>query len=116
LNGSSLALVPKNASGDSIAALTFSGTLTPTDSAYLSRSSTQDEATRIGNHTFSVAEVATLSGEFTPLVQTAPGTGLEVDLLARGTQTFTFHDGGPAGAVFTTCIVADSIAGGKTSN
>src|SRR5262249_31263793 len=113
LDGSSIAMIPQRASGDSIADLTFTGSLRPNDSAIFARSSVRNEGLRAGCHAFSLIDTGRVDAQFVPLVETPPGRRIEVDLFGGGASTFIFHDGGPSGREFTTCTVTDTVSGSK---
>ena len=97
---------------DSMSSLTLQGTVLD-DIAAVASVTTQTEGPRAGGHTFFVVGNRVATANFLPAVETPPGTNVEVSLSATGADTLTFRDGGSAGAVFTTCIVPETIAGDK---
>jgi hypothetical protein len=84
-------------------------------SATFRRNGAQTEGLRAGGHTFFVTEEATDSAIFVALVQMPPATQLFVSFAAKGFGTATFRDNGPAGAVYTTCVFAETINGARST-
>ena len=113
LDDSNVLLSQTSAISDSMSSLVLQGTIAPTDSAFLTRASTRTEGMRVGGHTFFVTANRISAAQFVPLVETPPGNKVEVDLSAVGADTLTFHDGGPSGPVFTTCVAPEKIDGSK---
>ena len=70
------------------------------------------EGIRAGGHQFTVTESAIDTSMFRPSISTQDGTVTGLTFLSIGSRLFAFHDGGPDGIVFTTCVVADTGRGG----
>ena len=112
ITGSTLRLAPTSTIADSMSSLIWRGTILD-DTAAVSNVTTRTEGLRAGGHTFLVVANNLATTKFLPLIQTPPGSNVEVSMSAAGADTFTFRDGGPAGTIFTTCVVPETITGAK---
>lgn len=74
------------------------------------------EGPREGGHTFQVSETVVDSGRYSRDILLPPGKGPgEASRQASIWRTFVFRDGGSAGPIYTTCVVADTIIGRRQS-
>jgi hypothetical protein len=71
------------------------------------------EGPRVGGHSFTAVEARSDTLLFEYLVETPPGHRIEVDFSGGGVTTIAFRDGGPSGAVYTTCKYVDTLTGSQ---
>ncbi len=82
--------------------------------------SSRMEGPREGGHTFAVSDSTRVYLFFSPVVSIPPKSGQAAlqgaAINTSGSETFTFRDGGPRGAVFTTCVVDEDLSGSRTGS
>ncbi len=105
-----VSLAGTTSTGASPSTLLLNGSISSNDVAHLSSISTRAEGPRVGGHSFFVTQANADTAWFITLVLDPPGA-TEVDLRGSGAEEFTFRDGDPAGSIYTTCVVTDSISG-----
>lgn len=112
-SGSQLTMAALGASGQASAGDALAGVInTQTRVATLSRQdSSTMEGPRKGGHEFYVTHASDATTIFTPEIGTPSGHVVGMSETMVGQDTFAFHEGGKSGAVYTTCVVSDTLTG-----
>ncbi len=116
-----ISLTPLDANGQAVPALALRGTIDGAK-AITSRASTpRMEGPRDGGYVLNVTEIVRATTQFlglvgTPVTPGQSGSIVGANLTTFVADSFVFRNDGAAGAVFTTCVVSDTVLASRIAN